>query len=186
MSRAAEQVLAALAAEVAGRAKWDEPPGLYFLYLEGGRCHARRIGVPDAVWASDAPPRVLAAMADCFGDHSGLLRAAAPEELHGAGFYCETWTVEQPEAGTAARSEVMADAMAHKIWTRPDRVEARTMWAVDRAGTVYGAILRRGIDAAPRVTATYPKAGRRISGDVPVALERIVTAMLAETMPGRG
>lgn len=80
----------------------------------------------------------------------------------------------------------MADAMAHRIHERADRVEARTMWAVDRAGNVYGALKRRGIDAVPRTTVAYAKAGRRIGGEVPEALERMVTAMLAVTMPGPG
>ena len=123
-------------------------------------------------------------MAGCLGEVSGTLHQIAPEALHGVAFYTEAWTVMQPEAGTAQRSEVMADAMAHRVHTRPDRVEARTMWAVDRAGIVYGALQRRDIDPVPRTTVAYPKAGARIGGDVPKALERMVTAMLAETTPG--
>jgi hypothetical protein len=184
MGRVQDAICDALAAEISGRQEWDELPGLYFLYLEDRKCRVSRMGVPDALWASGPPPSVLSALADYLGEISGLLQPIAPGTLHGAAFYTETWTVPQPDAGTAERSEVMADAMAHRIYTRPDRVEARTMWAVDRAGIVYGALQRRDIDPVPRTTVAYPKAGARIGGDVPKALERMVTAMLAETTPG--
>jgi hypothetical protein len=186
MGRVAEKILAALAAEVGSRTEWDEPPALYFLHLADGKCLARPIDIPRAIWASGPPALVLSAMADCMEPFADLLRQISPEGLRGAAFYSETWTVRQPEAGTALRSEVMADAMAHRLHTRPDRVEARTMWAVDRAGNVYGAIKRRDIDDAPKTTVAYAKAGRRIGGEVPDALGRMVTALLAVTMPGQG
>lgn len=183
MGRVQDMICDTLAAEITRRRKWDEPPGLYFLYLDDGKCHVRRQPVPDAVWASGPPPHVLSAMADCLGEVSVTLQQIAPEALYGAAFYTEAWTVMQPEAGTAERSEVMADAMAHRVHTRPDRVEARTMCAVDRAGIVYGVLQRRDLDKTPGVTVTYPKPGRRTAGEVPKALERMVAAMLAEAMP---
>jgi len=184
MGKVQDAVSDALVAEISSREGRDEPPGLYFLYLEDGKCYARRQALPGAVWRSGPPAAVLSAMAGCLGEVSGTLHQIAPEALHGVAFYTEAWTVMQPEAGTAQRSEVMADAMAHRVHTRPDRVEARTMWAVDRAGIVYGALQRRDIDPVPRTTVAYPKAGARIGGDVPKALERMVTAMLADTAPG--
>jgi hypothetical protein len=184
MGRVQDAVCDALAAEISSREEWDELPGLYFLYLDDGKCHARHLCVPDAVWASGPPTSVLSAMADCFGEISDLL-PAAPGALHGAAFYTETWTVDAAAPGTAERSEVMADAMAHRVHTRSDRVEARAMWAVDRAGIIYGALQRRDVDKAPRTIVTYPGPGRRIAGEVPKALERMVAAMF-EAMPGRG
>jgi hypothetical protein len=186
VSRAADLILGAMAAEVKGRTKWDEPPALFFLYLSDGECHARNLHVPDRYWSGRNPASVLSLMADRLGEFSDLLQQVAPEHLHGAAFYTETWTVEQPPAGTAERSEVMADALAHRVHTRPDKVEARSMWAVDRGGVLYSALQRRGIDGAPSVRAYYPKPGApAVSGTVPKALERIVTAMLADAMPGR-
>jgi hypothetical protein len=185
MGKVQDAVVGAMTAEIAARTEWDEPPCLYFLYLEDGKCRLSRFPVPDAVWGSGPPAGVLSAMADCIAGFSGLLHPIAPGTPHGAAFYTETWTVLQPPPGTAERSEVMADAMAHKVHTRSDRVEARTMWAVDRAGIIYGALRRRDIDKTPRTTVTYPKAARRIGGEVPDALGRMVTAMLAETWSGR-
>jgi hypothetical protein len=186
MGKVQDAVSDALVAEISSREGWDEPPGLYFLYLEDGKCYARRQALPGAVWRSGPPAAVLSAMAGCLGEVSGTLHQIAPEALHGVAFYTEAWTVMQPEAGTAQRSEVMADAMAHRVHTRPDRVEARTMWAVDRAGIVYGALQRRDVDKAPMVTVTYPKPGMPYAGDIPEALGRMVAAMIPETLPDRG
>ena len=184
MGRVQERIAAVLAAEVASRTEWDEPPGLWFLYLRGGEPVLSQVEIPDFIWATGPPPAVLAALAEGLGEFSGFLRASAPEGLHGAGFYCETWTVMQPPAGTAERSELMADAMARRVWTRADRVEARSMWAVDRAGAGYSVLMRRDLDAAPHTQVTAAGPGRRLADGVHLSLERMVTAMLAVTIPG--
>jgi len=143
----------------------------------------RQVEVPDFIWGIDRPPAVLARMAEGLGEFSGLLSAVAPEGLHGAAFYCETWTVMQGAPGTAERSELMTDSFAHRLHLRADRVEARSMWSVDRAGITYGAMLRRGVDDEPQTQVSHAGPGRKIRGDIPAALERIVSAMLAVTMP---
>lgn len=125
-------------------------------------------------------------MSRTLGDFTGLLRQAAPEGLHGAAFRCETWIVAEPAPGTAERSEVMADQLAHRLHQRADRQEARSMWAVDRAGIIYGAVQRRDIDAEPHKQLTYPGPGRRPSGTIPEALQRLVTATLGMGAPAGG
>ena len=182
MGRIADKIASAVATEIAERSEWDEPPGLYFLYLEGGEPRLSQVSIPDRVWAQDRPPQVLDAMSRVMDEWGPVLAAIAPAGLHGAGFYCESWMVEQPEPGTAERSEVQAAAHAHRLHERPDKVEARSMWAVDRAGITYGAVLRRGIDAEPQTQVSYPGPGRRLSGTIPAALERIVAALLAITL----
>lgn len=104
MGRVAEKILDALEAEIKDRAEWDEAPGLYFLYLEGGEARVSQAPVPVFLWESD-PPRGLARMAACLGDFSGLLQSVAPEGLHGAAFRCEAWAVDagMPAPSGAAR-----------------------------------------------------------------------------------
>jgi len=123
-------------------------------------------------------------MAEHAGTFSGLLTGLAPAELHGAGFRCESWLVEDGAPGTARRSEVMADAMARRIRLRPDRVEARTFMAVDRAGVTYMATLERGESEVHR-SVTFPGAGKRPQGTIPSALDQLVTATLGVTIPQR-
>src|SRR5580765_4334 len=139
MGRVQDAVTAALAAEISSRKKWDESPALFFLYLTGGGVELRP--VPDAVWALDRPPAMLDRMSRVTGECSPLLQAAAPEGLHGAVFRCEVWSVEGGAPGTAERSELVSDSRAHRLHLRPDKVEARSAWAVDRAGITYGAML---------------------------------------------
>ena len=42
MGHIAEKILDAVEAEVRARVEWDECPGLYFLYLEGGEARVSR------------------------------------------------------------------------------------------------------------------------------------------------
>jgi hypothetical protein len=135
-------------------------------------------------WSLGPPAVILSLIADGCGEFSGPLRESAPGGLHGAAFYSESWlTMHRPDDAEGI-AEAKADARARRIHARPDRVEARTLWAVDRAGTVYAAVLRRGIDDEPLSQVEYSGPGRTIRGDIPAALERIVSAVLAVTMPG--
>lgn len=178
MSSVTDRIAGALTAEV-GRRGWDEPPALYFLYLEGGQPRLSQILVPLRMWALDRPPQVLERLSRATGKWAPLLQATAPEGLHGAAFYCETWAVDQAPPGTAERSEVEADAWAHRLYLRDDRVEARSMWAVDRAGILYNALLRRDVDTVPLMSMHHPGPdGRPAVGTVPEALGRIVSSIL--------
>jgi hypothetical protein len=184
MGRVQERIAAMLAAEVGSRTEWDEPPGLFWLALEGGMPGLVPAAVTPGTWLLAPPAMVLSLIADGCGEFSGPLRASAPEALHGAAFYSETWLTMHRTDDAEGIARAKADARAHRIHERPDRVEARLLWAVDRAGTVYAAMLRRGIDSEPRTQVEYPGAGRTIKGDIPAALERIVSAVLAVTLPG--
>jgi hypothetical protein len=185
MGRVADRVMAAVAAEVRGRTEWDEAPGLYFMYLSGGGCVLRPLPVPDGIWARDRPPRVLSAMASGLGDFSGLLQRVAPEGLHGAAFRCEAWCVTGGKPGSARAAEVTAASRARLLHLHPDRVEARNMFAVDRAGITYSAMQARG-DAEVRTQVHYPRpGGPAITGTIPAALDRLVTALLGVSIPAR-
>lgn len=185
MGRVADLVMDTLVAEVKSRTGWDEPPALFFLYLEGGKCRASALPLPDEIWALDAPPRVLSRLADGSGEFSGLLQAAAPEGLFGAGFRCEAWAVTGGKPGSRREREVTAASKARQLHVHPDRVESRCMYAVDRAGTTYSATLARGGDEVKR-SVSYRKPGRAdFGGIIPDALDRLVTAVLGVQFPAR-
>lgn len=92
------------------------------------------------------------------------------------------WEVRTDPAGLARAQE---DAKARRLWTRPDRVETRSIWAVDRAGITYDVTIER-ITGQVRRQARWPKPGvPAITGAVPDALDKLVTALLGVPMPAR-
>jgi hypothetical protein len=172
------RIAAALAAEVASRSEWDEPPGLHFLYVEQGKPRLKLQRLPLEFWSVAPPPHVLAMMARAWSFHAPLLSSVAPEGLHGAAFYCESWTVVEPPPGTAEKSELMADWHARRVYTRSDKVQARSIWAVDRDGIAYSAIQRDRLDMAPVAGVHDPRAGESLSGTVIEALGSIVSTLI--------
>jgi hypothetical protein len=128
---------------------------------------------------------VLARLAEGAGEFSGLLSAVAPEGLHGAAFRCEAWMVQGGKPGSKREREVAAASRARTLDTHPDRVEARCMYAVDRAGNTYSATLARG-EALVKRSVAYRKAGHAdFAGIIPDALDRLVTALLGVELPAR-
>ena len=181
MGRVQDAIGRALAAEVEGRQGWDEAPALYFMYLQGGEPVLHELHIPDEYWALDRPPNVLDSISRCWADFSALLTAAAPESLHGAAFRCETWRVVTPPPGSTGYAEAARLARAHRLREHPAGVEERTIWAVDRAGITHWAALERGASEAKRQVA-YPGAAGKITGTVPEALDRIVSATLGVSL----
>lgn len=130
MGKVQERIAAVVAAEVGSRVLWDEPPGLFWLALEGGE--PRLVPAPAArgTWSLAPPAQVLSMLADGCAGNAGLLQDAAPGGLHGAAFYSEVWTVLHHPDDAAGIARSKADARAGQIHARPDRVEARSMWDV--------------------------------------------------------
>jgi hypothetical protein len=184
MGRVQDAVTAALAAEVSSRTEWDERPGLYFIRYSGGECSLRRFPLPDAIWASGPPAEILAAIADGLGLFGAPLRAATPPDLHDAAFYCEVW-MATARHGTAEADDLLGRARAAggKVSQLADRVEARNLHAVDRAGITYAAIRQRG--GGVQTGVSYPKAAVPFTGAIPRALDKLVTALLAVDLPER-
>lgn len=186
MGKVQDAIGDALAAELASRTAWDERPELFTVYYRDGRGHLGRLPIPDAIWSSGPPADVLDALADASGDGADLLREFAPAELFGVAFRTEMWMVSAPSGSVAAEDlKKRARAAGGRVPTMPERVEARSMWAVDRAGITYSAFQVRGSDEVRR-SVSYPKAGRPFTGAVPKALDRLVTAFLGVTLPDRG
>ena len=188
MSRIPDVIADALAAEVKSRTEWDEAPALYTFYVESGRCRLSQIPLPEMVWVLDEPPRVLADFAN--GVASGrpeevrLLQAAVPPSLYGAAFRCEAWEIDGGKPGTEQRRRGIADAQARRLKDRPDRIEIRSIYGVDRAGVTYAVVQRRG-ETDTRRSIAYPKPGHGFAGTIPNALDRLVTAFLGVSMPAR-
>lgn len=172
MTRYTDQVLSALTGLLDSRAEWDEAPGLYFLYAEDGtlRLSANSI-LPDGVWTG-VPTYALAAIADEFGEHAGLLAAVAPPGLLGTVFRCEMWGVAVP-AASEELEEAKAMHRARQLEHHPDRTEQRHAWAVLRDGGTYVAVQPRGGEATARRAAG-------VSGLIPGSLARITRAICAE------
>ena len=148
----------------------------------GGGAVLRQVPLPDEVWELDRPPVMLDRMSRGLGDFGALLARVAPEGLHGAAFRCEAWTVEsRGPAGSKACDDLKREQHAGRLHVHPDRREERAVWAVDRAGITYGAMLLRG-DTVARAQVSYPGPAKRITGTVPEALERIVMAVLGVSL----
>jgi hypothetical protein len=191
MSKVQDVVSEALAAELLAHAQWDEPPALHTVYYRGGEAVIGQVPVPDEVWASGPPAQVLASLASSVTRsplHTGLLRALAPEYLHGIAFFSEVWVVEA-RARTPEGDDLhkRASAVGYRVGKLPERREARSIICVDRAGVTYSVMQLRGEDDIMR-DMTYPKPGSpppATTGTVPEALDKMVTAFTGVTLPVR-
>lgn len=182
MTSVPDAVSAALRAEIRGRARWEELPGLYTMYVEGGRCHLRVLPVPDRLWFGGTPERVMLHLAGRLDMFAPALRRAAQGGLYGMAFRSETWHVRNPEDDPAAQAA--AAAFPGPLAEHPDRIEARQIYAVDRAGVTYTNWTDRetGIEADIII---LPGQAGNLAGDVLDALDRMVTATLGVTTPPR-
>jgi hypothetical protein len=176
-------IAATLGAEIRKRREWDEAPALYTLYVEGGRPRLGQIPVPGRMWAGP-PAQILLAMADGMAEFAPLLQSAAGPGLYGAAFRCEAWGVQAPQGDREALRQMIADGNGRRISTRPDRVEVRQLWAVDRARTTYMASQERGSDEVV-TDFRQPDPGMDHTGDIFTALDGLVSAFLGVTLPGR-
>lgn len=186
MGQIHEAIADALETEVQARTGWDEPPGLYFLYLERGKPRLSLLDFPDQMWELARPPEILARFAASTDLFRAELRTMVPEGLFGIAFRCEGWEIQQtPEVSEADWEQARADALAHRIHARPDRVEIRFMQAVDRAGTTYWVSVIRG-QAGVRRFITYhgPERFDAMGASVD-ALDRILSGLLGVTLPKR-
>ena len=174
-----------LAAEIRRRREWDEAPCLHTLYVEGGQPRLGQIPLPDALWASGPPARVLLALADLGArSNAQLLQSAAPAGLYGLAFRCEAWGITAPQGDEEAVRQMAEDANARRVWQRPDRIEVRQIWAVDRARTTYMASQERG-SGDVLTDIRRPEPGMDHTGDIFEGLDRLVSAFLGVTLPAR-
>jgi len=55
----------------------------------------------------------------------------------------EVWAAAAASDDEAAKASMTADAEAHRLHQRPDRVECRMVLAIDRIGTIYSVLVPR-------------------------------------------
>lgn len=152
MSQLHQGVAAALAAELERRGShWDEEPALYAVQLSADHEHLR-IGqfpfTPD-LWAGASPVEVLQIIATALLQLPPGARPLPPGgETYAVAFRVEAWGIPDSEPGTAQASEDANDALRHRLKNRPDRIELRSMSAVDISGASYQIEQARGEELA--------------------------------------
>lgn len=162
------------------RRRWDEPPGLHFMYREdccGIRVSARSL-VPSLVWASGPPPHVLADLARgmCDPGYRETLVALAPETFFGVAFRCEAWMVVTPAGDELAVRRAETAARRRTLSRHPGRVEQRSVWAMTRLG-LFSAFQVRGRDDVDT------RRCHDMEGTIPDALVSMYRAVVSETAP---
>jgi hypothetical protein len=183
MSGIPNVIEATLAAEIRRRREWDEPPCLYVMYVDRGRCALRPLPLPGAVWTGQ-PAQILLRMAGMAEMFTPALQAIAKPGLYGAAFRVESWGIRAPVSDREAVTQALADANGRRISARPDRTEMRQIWAVDRARITYMASQERGSGEVETVI-QRPEPGWDHVGTIFEALDRLVSALLGVTMPER-
>lgn len=183
MSRLHDTILAAAVAEVQSRTEWDEFPCLYFLRVEhgGGLATLRPLAFPDGLWRLGSTADVLTRLANDAAALTSAFRSAIPPDLYGAALRAEAWdVVTERGASEAEIRDVRRAAYAHRLSSQPGREEVRTVTVVDRAGITYTASQRRS-DGQVEAHILY----RRMIGQVPDALDTMVTALLGVELAAR-
>jgi len=179
-------ILAACEAELLTQ-RWRQPPALYFLTLQRHGPGLRRARfLPPRFWhVWDRPVEGLAALADDAGEYAPLLQAAAPPALYGVGFMAEAWEVAtEADDSAGKRRQDHLDAMAHRLFARPDRRELRTLVAVDRTGLTYTCSVHRDTGLAESLVLRRDPEHTAL-GAVPDALDSLVQSLLGVMLPPR-
>lgn len=78
-------------------------------------------------------------------------RPPMPEGLFAFAFVCETWMVMQGSADDDAVRDVIGAAHKRQLHTHPNRIEGRTISAVDLAGIRYSHVRPRDLTANSRI-----------------------------------
>ncbi len=183
MSGIPDAIAAELAAELRRRREWDEPPCVYTVHVDRGRCRLMPVWVPDRIWMTGPPGEILARMAKAGMNIAGPLQSMATPDLYGAAFRCEMWQVHAALGDQGAVRKLVEDGNARRIWSRPDRIEVRQLCAVDRTRITYLATQPRGGDAGTVIQ--RPEPGLDHAGVIPEALDQLVSAFLGVTLPER-
>jgi hypothetical protein len=122
------------------RWRWGQPPVLSTIRLSRGAARLVQFPVPAGYWdeAAESPEAALTAAAAAFARMPPPPSVDIPAALYGVAFYSEAWAAPAgPDLTERARQ-------AGGIVNLPDRYEARSIRAVDRTGTCYSLLRRRG------------------------------------------
>jgi len=145
-------VPAVIAAELAARPSWDEPPGLYLIGARDGRCELLPFAVPLAAWSRMPVHGVIAAVAAFTATRSA---GSGPDPaVLGTAARFEAWDLPWPFLKGPALTQARLDLAAGRVRARTDRIEARYILATARDGTAWQGRQYR-VQASPSVS-TYP------------------------------
>jgi hypothetical protein len=178
MGKLHDAIVALMTDELEARTEWDEPPQLYRLHLTGGAPRIVPVRIPLPLWESGRTPDVLENIADMLTDPRFRPRSV---DLHGMAFRHEGWEViiDDPRdpANRAEAERISEMSKEHTLHTRPDRIEVRMMYAVDRAQITYQAHMTRG-DAKASSIISYPgNPAMQMTGSVLQALDSMVASL---------
>ncbi len=177
---AVTEIAHVIAGELAG-ARWGAMPCLYAVTVDGGRCVLRPLPVPGRVWETGTPADVLARLAGDPGLVMSIIAAGAtpagtaPAEVAGAAFRYEGWGLF-PDSATEEQFQEAAEGRAGPLSEHPSRREVRVINAVDRDGTSYSAVQRRGEDRL-YVSVHLPGPGVPDEGLIPDSLRLLANAV---------
>jgi hypothetical protein len=187
LSAEASMIISLITAALRRRTAWGEDPALCHVHFsrdeDGGRGTLVRLPVPDAAWAEYLPEEVLSGIAGGFEAAHALTRCEPVPTMIAAAFRSKAWLLKHGLPGTAERSEAAA-ALSRQVYRHSDRVEARLMYAVDRAGTLYIATKRRGHDQVT-VEIAYPGSPVPGGDGVPAALRRLAASVFGGSPAGQ-
>lgn len=182
----------ALAAELE-HCGWNERPAMYAIFLGKGPgriLELEKIQVPDRSWDNCVvrPADVLRLIAPAAARTLAAIASQSPpedvEELHGFAFRHREWALAGLDSATGQeRAAAAAAAGSHSIRSHPGRIEVRHFAAVDRAGTRYAAIQRRGSTQAERMIA-YPGGPAVMDSSIMDSLDMLISAVTGAG-PGR-
>lgn len=170
----AHPICVELAANIQARTSWEQPAQLYYMLTDpDGSVNLRELLPAEFFMIEGArPPEVLAAFAEFWRLTNPLRQRDVPAGFTGLAFFAEAWTVHSENMNDRQLQQLDADAKAHRIAQRDDRIEARVIWGLDRDKAQYWAMQPRGNKAhALRLDTQSPLA---VTGTVIDSLTKII------------
>jgi hypothetical protein len=163
--------------EIRSGISWDECPGLSFIYEMDDGWHLIEIPVPEAVWNPEPAASLMSIARGMevvslqLEDLMSQLTDAKPPEWRGAGFFSESWTVEQEPGPDGQADEVLLEMQkARMLSIHPSRQEAKCWWVMLSDDTFISAVLHRDGTGHAKI---FPDPSQH-AGRIPDALTIIV------------
>lgn len=180
MNQMTNNIADVLVANLAARRDWDEPPQLYWLNLTKGHVELELFPIDQDIFSLGHPPEVLGVFAQAVEDNAATFRRAIPPSFVGVAFFCEAWTVNyknHDEARRAARQRTTQPPSAH-----PDRIEQRTIIALERSGFRFYIGQPRGGDIETEIEHSHTDDPKH-AGRIPAVLAQLLNAILGTATP---
>ncbi|SHU73199.1 Uncharacterised protein [Mycobacteroides abscessus subsp. abscessus] len=176
-------ICAALSENLQARTNWEQPAQLYWLDSDTDGHVSLQPFLPPEFFSIDGtrPPDLLAAFAEFWCLPKTSMQRVVPSGFTGLAFFAEAWTVHAEHMDGQQLQQLDADAQAHRIEARGDRIEARVMWGLDREGVQYWVMQPRGYEVnALRLDDQIPLVGAGTVIDSLTAILGAITAREAD------